>query len=69
VSGHAELKLVNAGKPLTARKGRVTAHTVFLRIPGDKLTTERIPVTLRVENIEQQDLFAEYQSMFFGPAQ
>ena len=67
VSGHAELKLVNAGKLLTARQGRVTAHTVFLRIPGDKLKTERIPVTLRVENIEQQDLFAEYQSMFFGP--
>jgi polyferredoxin len=67
VSGHAELKLVNAEKPFTAKQGRVTAHTIFLRIPSDKLTTERIPVTLRVENIEQADLFAEYQSMFFGP--
>ncbi len=68
VSGHDELKFVNAGKPLTARQGRVTAHTVFLRIPNDKLTGERIPITLRVKGIEHAEIFAEYQSMFFGPA-
>ena len=68
VSGHDELKLVNAGKLLTARQGRVTPHTIFLRIPGDKLNAERIPVILRVENVEHTELFAEYQSMFFGPA-
>ena len=69
VSGHNAIKMMNANKPFTAKQGRVTAHTIFLRIPGDKLTAERIPILLRAEDIEHTELFAEYQSMFFGPAQ
>jgi len=69
VSGHDAIKLINSGKPFITKQGRVTAHTVFLRIPADKLDTERIPIIFRVENTDHTALFAEYQSMFFGPAQ
>ena len=69
VSGHDAVELVNANKLLTARQGRVTPHTIFLRIPGDKLLAERIPVTLRIEDTGHPEYVAEYQSMFFGPAQ
>lgn len=68
-SGHDSLVLVNEKKLLNATQGRVTAHTVFLRIPGDRLKTERTPVTLRVKNRDNPDHVAEYQSMFFGPNQ
>lgn len=66
-SGHENLILVNGEKLLKANKGRVTPHTIFLRIPADKLSTERTPITLRVENSTNPEHFAEYQSMFFGP--
>jgi cytochrome c oxidase accessory protein FixG len=69
VSGHEALELVNADRPLNARQGRVTAHTIFLRIPGDKLKDERIPVTLRIEDTKHPEYVAEYKSMFFGPEQ
>ena len=66
--GHDALELVDAQKQLTANPGRVTAHTIFIRIPGDKLTAERIPISLRVADNKHPEIFAEYQSMFFGPA-
>ncbi len=69
VSGNDAIRLINADKPFVARQGRVTAHTIFLRIPGDRLNAERIPVTLHVKDSADPALFAEYQSMFFGPAQ
>lgn len=68
-SGHDNLKLVDADKLLTANRGRVTAHTIFLRIPGSILKMERTPILLRVENRNDPQQFAEYQSMFFGPDQ
>ena len=69
VSGQEGVELINAEKPLTDRQGRVNPHTFFLRIPGDKLMAERIPVNLHVENTADEKVFAEYKSMFFGPAQ
>lgn len=69
VSGHEAVQLVNADKLVTAKPGRVTAHTIFLRIPGDQLTEERVPVTLHIEDTENPAYFADYKSMFFGPGQ
>jgi hypothetical protein len=67
VSGHNDLQVVGADKMLPAPPGRVTAYTIFMRIPGDKLHTERIPVTIRVEDVDNSEFFSEYESMFFGP--
>jgi cytochrome c oxidase accessory protein FixG len=67
-SGHPELQVVGAEELLTARHGRVSAYTIFLRIPGDKLDKERTPISLRISSETQPQLSTEYQTMFFGPA-
>ena len=69
VSGHEAMTLVNGDKPFTIKQGHVTAHTIFLRIPRDKLSAERIPVIFHIADINNANIFAEYKSMFFGPAQ
>jgi len=65
--GHEALQLIGAEKPLAIPMGHVSAYTVFLRIPANKLGQERIPITLRIQSIEQPKFSTEYQSMFFGP--
>lgn len=67
VTGHDHLQLTPAEKILPAPQGRVSPYTIFIRIPGDKLQAERIPVTIRVEDIDNPEFFSEYESMFFGP--
>jgi cytochrome c oxidase accessory protein FixG len=68
VSGHPALSVIGVDGPLIASHERVSAYTIFLRIPGDKLTAERTPITLRAASTTQPELSAQYQSMFFGPA-
>ncbi len=67
VKGHEAIQLVGADKPFAVSKKRLTAYTVFLRIPANELKQERIAVTLRIQSIDQPEFSAEYQSMFFGP--
>ena len=67
VAGHNDIQMIGAEKPLEAPKKRVTAYTIFLRIPGDKLLRETLPVTLRIEDTLNPELYSEYKSMFFGP--
>jgi len=67
VSGHQALRLAKGDTKFIARQGRVTAHTVFLRIPADQLHGERIPIVFRIESARDPKVFVEYQSMFFGP--
>ncbi|WP_455219288.1 cytochrome c oxidase accessory protein CcoG [Kaarinaea lacus] len=67
VSGHDHLQLVDAEETLSAHQGKVSAYTIFLRIPGDKLQAERIPVTIRLQDIDNPEFYTEYESMFFGP--
>ena len=67
VSGHPELQAVGNEKALAVPQGKVKAYTIFLRIPGDKLTVERIPISIRAQDMDNAEFFAEYESMFFGP--
>jgi len=67
VSGHNNLQLVDADKTLPTPARRVSAYTIFMRIPGNKLQAERIPVTIRVEDVSNPEFYTEYESMFFGP--
>ena len=67
VTGHDNLQLVNTEQTLAAPHGKVIAYTIFMRIPGDKLQAERIPVTIRIEDTGNSQFFTEYKSMFFGP--
>jgi len=66
-TGNNDLKIVNAKKLLLVHADRVTAHTIFLRIPAEKLTEERIPIVFHLHDSENPEFSTEYQSMFFGP--
>ena len=67
VTGHDNLLLVNAEETISAPQGRVSAYTIYIRIPGEKLQAERIPVTIRIQDIDNPEFYTEYESMFFGP--
>lgn len=67
VSGHDNMQIAGIEGTLSAPHGKVSAHTIFIRIPGDTLKTERIPVTIRVEDTTNPTFYTEYKSMFFGP--
>ena len=67
VSGHADLRSVGTERVMAAPHGKVSSYTVFLRIPGENLQAERIPVTIRAQDTDKPEVFAEYESMFFGP--
>ncbi|HEY5604741.1 MAG TPA: cytochrome c oxidase accessory protein CcoG [Gammaproteobacteria bacterium] len=66
-SGHPDLQAVGTEQTVAAPQGKVSAYTIYLRIPGAKLTAERIPVTIRAQDINNPDIFTAYESMFFGP--
>ena len=67
VSGHENIQISGIEGTLSVPKGRVSAYTLYIRIPGDRLAKQRIPVTIRAEDKNNQAIFTEYQSMFFGP--
>lgn len=67
VTGHPSLRVIGADELIAVPKGRVAAYTVFIRIPGNELDKERLPLKVRVEDAEQAEHFADYQSMFFSP--
>jgi len=66
-SGHPDLKLVGAEEPFALPNGRVSPHTVYIRIPDAKLTQDTLPIYFRVQDIETPEHVVEYKSMFFGP--
>ncbi len=68
-SGHPRLKLIGADEAFPAAPGRVTADTVFVRIPRDALKGDSLPILFRVEDSADPTHYAEYKSMFFGPSQ
>jgi len=66
-SGIDGMVLVGADKPLLAHQGRVSAFTVFVRVPREMLTDKVMPVLFQLDNPEQPNMKAKYQSMFMGP--
>jgi cytochrome c oxidase accessory protein FixG len=68
VSGHESLKVSGVQGPMAVPAGHVAAYTIFVRIPGEQLTAERIPITIKVTDAAQSEFSAAYKSMFFGPA-
>jgi len=47
--------------------GRGTSFSVFVKAPASNLSAEVVPITIRVENIEDPSVYAEYTSQFYGP--
>jgi len=67
VAGHDKLSIFNSDTQIEAKPGDVTAHTLFLQIPRSALEAGRVPVTIHLQDTQQADIVADYQSMFFGP--
>lgn len=66
-TGINEMHLIGVDRTLQATPGRVSAFTVFIRVPGDKVAKERTPVDFVVTDKNNPDVSIKYKSMFFGP--
>jgi polyferredoxin len=66
--GPEGLIMVDEDEVTTARHGKVTARTVFLRVPQDLLTQETTPVKFTVQGeYSNQLLKGDRDSVFIGP--
>jgi len=70
-SGIEGLQLVGAEKPISARHGKVTPRTMFVRVPRASISGESMPVVFRAEGNGRngQHFVSERQSVFMGPGQ
>ena len=68
VEGDIPLQLMGADRPLLARPGGTSSHSVFVRVPRDALPGERQAIRFRIVDSEKPEISAVYESAFFGPA-
>ena len=54
-------------EPITARAGRVTPATVFVRVPGDQLTSDSESITFSIQALEDPRIRSARESVFVGP--
>lgn len=66
-SGVPGQQLVGADAPLLARHSGVTAFTVYVKVPREKLPSEAAPVEFRVESVDHGENSAVYKSVFVPP--
>ncbi|WP_440870558.1 cytochrome c oxidase accessory protein CcoG [Thiocystis violacea] len=68
-SGHDQLTLVGADKPVEAEPGGVTPTIVFVRIPEGALEAEQQPITFHAQGQRASGVpvEAERESVFIGP--
>jgi len=59
--------LVGADDPFVARPGKVTPYTVYLKLPRRKMEGSSVPVHFVLQEVKNQELTAQYKSMFLGP--
>ncbi len=65
--GPEGLVLVGGDKPFSLRPGDISAYSVFVRVPGEHLKEAVAPITFTIQSTTDDELVAEYQSMFTGP--
>jgi len=69
VSGLDDAILVDADNTIKARHGNVTPHTVFVRVPRQKLKSETSPIMFTVTGERNgESLQGDRQSVFIGPS-
>ncbi|MEN8170649.1 MAG: cytochrome c oxidase accessory protein CcoG [Pseudomonadota bacterium] len=66
-TGPKGLILVNADKPISLKPGRLTSRIMFVKVPNENLTDSRVPLTFTVQNSNNPEDSAIYNSAFFGP--
>ncbi len=67
--GPEGLVIIGADKLVTSRHGRVTPHTIFIRVPPGNLAAESVPITFmaRGEDLQGQPFISKRNSVFIGP--
>lgn len=70
-SGHDDLRLLGADKPVEVEAEGVTPAMVFVRIPKSALESGQLPISFHVEGARQSGspVEADRESVFFGPKQ
>ena len=70
VSAHGlpGLTLINADRPLRARNGRVTSHTVFVKVPRHSVSEGNLPITFSIQGQTEDAASVQRDSIFIGPA-
>ncbi|QKQ28103.1 cytochrome c oxidase accessory protein CcoG [Candidatus Reidiella endopervernicosa] len=66
-TGPEQMVVVGADKTLVARKGRLNSYTLFVRVPSRLLESASTPIVFKVEQVDAEEITAEYTSMFMGP--
>ncbi|HIP07869.1 MAG TPA: cytochrome c oxidase accessory protein CcoG, partial [Mariprofundaceae bacterium] len=54
-------------KTLKLTSGQAKKITIRIKIPQKNLSSERQPITLKLQSIDNPELSKTYESMFFGP--
>ena len=65
--GIENLQLRGAEESFLVRKGHTSSFIVFVTVPKANIDGDRMPVVFEVENQDNPDQTAEYESMFFSP--
>ena len=66
VTGPEGLTFV-ADKQITIQPGNVGATTLFVRIPKKNLTDTSTPVVIHVQDINNEQISASYETAFLSP--
>ena len=60
-------QMIGADAPLLAQHGRISAYTVYVRVPHENLPSESAPIEFRVESLADGKINATYKSVFMSP--
>ena len=67
ITGIEGIKSNMDGKILKLTKGQAKKFDVRIKVPQKNLTSDRQPITMLLESLDNPELSKTYESMFFGP--
>jgi cytochrome c oxidase accessory protein FixG len=59
--------ILGAETPLLTHHGRGTAFTIFVKAPGKNIEEEITPIEFHIQNVDDPNIEAEYETKFNGP--
>lgn len=60
-------RLVGAEQPLLVKHGKDTSYTIYVKAPESGIDSEITPITFRVQDKDDAQSFAEYETRFNAP--
>lgn len=61
-------QLIGAEQPLLVKHGKDTAYTIYVKAPESGIDKEITPITFRVQDKDDAQSFAEYETRFNAPS-